>query len=114
MIPFWYKPDYQPNPATPVEFQLKPLDLRTAYETAATRYGNGMLAPDALLFIFSRNVLDWRGIDAPCTPDNRTAAMRTDDTVFGNSLGTWMVWAMDVGTHLTKQAMLTDEERKNS
>lgn len=114
MGPFWFKPDHQPKPDTSVEFQLKPLDLRGAYECQATMHESGALSWDSLRAIFARNVLDWKGIDQPCNAHNRSAALSTSDEIFGFALRDWMLWMAQLGRHVYVQSILTEDERKNS
>lgn len=110
----WFKPDHQPKPNEPVEFELRPLDLRMAYEVQATMHENGAVSSDALRAIFARYVTNWRGIPEPCTPENRRKVLDTSGDAFGFGLRDWLIWTGHLARQAYLNSILTEDERKNS
>lgn len=110
----WFKPDHQPNSAEPVEFQIQPLNLGTAYDVAVTLHPNGAVSSEMVRTIFLRNVQDWRGITEPCTPAAKLKVLASDDAIFGFAFRDWLIWTGHVARHAYTQSILTDEEKKTS
>ena len=111
---YWFTPDHQPKPDEPVEFELRPLDLRMAYEVQVTMHENGAVASEAVRAIFTRFVLNWRGVSEPCTPENRRKVLDTSGDIFGFPMRDWLIWTGHASRDAFLKSILTEEEKKTS
>lgn len=113
MTPYWFKPEHQPKPEEPVEFQVKPIDLRTAYDVQMTLYPNGAVSSEMVRTIFLANVLDWKGLPEKCTTDARIQVLSTTEGIFEATFVDWVIWTGHVARSAYLRSIMTEEERKN-
>jgi hypothetical protein len=71
-------------------------------------------ATEAVHACFVRHVINWRGIDAECTPINRQKIVSANGPLFGFALVDWLQWTRRVAIVAFNEASMTEEERKNS
>lgn len=109
----YFAPPYQPDPEKPVEFELRPLRFGDFGDLISSHNRAGIPSTEQLASVFSRYVVNWRGIDAECTPENRASVLRADDLSFGHPVAAWYGWSLAIARHLTDQATLSEIERKN-
>jgi len=108
--PFWFKPAHQPNEASAVEFQLKPLDQRTFMfmrDDIYTVRRKMRMGVDGVLEAFDYAVVGWRGLPSEFSD----AAKREARTVADPD---WIEWQQQIAMELFRRAQLGDPEVKNS
>lgn len=115
ITPFWFTPKTQPDPAAPVDFQLRPLDLRTYFV-----FQRSIASPDAatefdgLAAAFNHGCIGWRNLrdDDGAPLDFSPEAKRR--VLEGLGSPHWMLWLGEISVELNRRAQLTETERKNS
>lgn len=111
ILPYWFTPNYQPNPDAPVEFQLKPLDQETLYIVQHNKGMNVTPAWPGIKAAFEKGVVGWKniaidGTAAEFSPANAYKILRQ----VGDA--DWMIWLGAIGGELYNNAFLSAEEKK--
>lgn len=107
ITPFWWRPDHQPNPDSPVEFHLKPLDWAALYEVQCSLAGRmGTPSPEACQMVFRQHVLDWKGLPEPCNAETKAK-------VLARGSPAWLLWIPTITGHLYRCALLAEDQQKN-
>lgn len=114
MTPYWFKPDHQPRPEEPVEFEIRPLNLAACYEVQTSLTPAGAVSTACVQEIFKANVVNWRGIPEPHSGAAKRRILETTGPLFGFQLSDWMIWTGHIAQHAYLQAILPEDERKNS
>lgn len=109
---YWYTPPHQrKDAATPVEFELKPLNQRTFLylrgEASIGKRGLGMTV-DGTVAAFEYGVVNWRGLDV------EFSAAEKADVLNGAANKDWALWIEYIASELYLKALLGDDAAKNS
>lgn len=103
----WFAPAHQPDEKSPVEFQVRPLDMPTFSAIATSMDDAGRPTWRGLAAAFEYSVVDWRGLpEAFSREAKRAALVRFDPNMY--------LWVVQICGELYKRAILTEAERKNS
>ena len=105
---FTFRPAHQPDADNPVEFELKPIDMKTFFNLQASIGKEGQPAWEDCAAVFQNNVTAWGGLKADYSPQAKRL-MLTDE---GNS--DLLIWLGEIAGELYKRALLRSADRKNS
>lgn len=111
LLPYWFTPSYQPNPDSPVEFELRPLAQETLHEVQASFNALGNPTWPGIKAAFEKGVTGWRNItlggeSIDFAPKNVRAILLQVGSA------DWLIWLGQICGSLYANAFLTDEEKK--
>ena len=105
---YWFEPDAQPFEDRKVGFYLRPLNQETYWKLQAAYIRGGKVPEwDGIAAAFEYAVSDWRGLEEPYTRDAKREALNVRSPRMA-------LWQMQIAGELYREALLSEEEQKNS
>jgi len=105
---FWFKPLHQPNEAEPVSFELRPFNMEALDRVRRSLKRDREPSWVDMAAALNKNVTNWKGVEAACTPENRAAILS------GEASTDWINWLQEIVAELCVHSHPGDAERKNS
>lgn len=110
-LPYWFTPEYQPNPESPIEFHLKPLDQETLYIVQHSKGMNVSPAWPGIKAAFEKGVIGWKNV----TLDGTAVEFSADQAqkiLRQPGSADWMILLGSISGELYQNAFLSAEEKK--
>lgn len=110
-LPYWFTPGYQPNPESPIEFHLKPLDQETLYIVQYNKGASVSPAWPGIKAAFEKGVIGWKnimvdGVTLEFSRENSQAILKQPGSA------DWMILLGVISGELYQNAFLSAEEKK--